>query len=136
PSPLPTTANNLGVHPHHHHPHTPAESTPEALGFSKIFVAHSEEPSTERTTTTTPAPVPTPEVATKTRKRKGKTASAQDPCAFKRRLDDAEARKIATAPPVRTSSGHADNNHVGAITTTPSTPRPPHPHAHAEDQTP
>ncbi|KAF8451478.1 hypothetical protein BDZ91DRAFT_750748, partial [Kalaharituber pfeilii] len=58
PSPPPPTTLGFILTTTIHTP--PAESTPEALGFSKIFVAHSEEPSTERTTTTTPAPRPNP----------------------------------------------------------------------------
>ncbi|KAF8461506.1 hypothetical protein BDZ91DRAFT_736891 [Kalaharituber pfeilii] len=92
--------------------HTPpAESVSEALGFSTIYVMHSEEPVTECT-----APAPTPEEATtKTRKRKGKAASLHIPYALKRTLDDVEAKKIATAPPIGTSATTA---------TTPSAPKP------------
>ncbi|KAF8459765.1 hypothetical protein BDZ91DRAFT_741460, partial [Kalaharituber pfeilii] len=68
PSPPPPTTLGFILTTTIHTP--PAESTPEALGFSKNI---------QRTTTTTPAPRPNPEVATKTRKRKGKNGVSARP---------------------------------------------------------
>ncbi|KAF8472888.1 hypothetical protein BDZ91DRAFT_790758 [Kalaharituber pfeilii] len=69
-----------------------------------------KDPRMGRATVTTHSEAPrvetanAPEVTTHKKKRKGKSASAQDPYAFKYRLDEKEAEKIATAPPIRTPS--------------------------------
>ncbi|KAF8454827.1 hypothetical protein BDZ91DRAFT_801622 [Kalaharituber pfeilii] len=81
----------------------PVQSITAKLGFSTITTTCSEEPSTEQT----PGNPPTPILgAANTRKRKGKKASATDPYAIKRQLDDKEAKKIATAPAVTQDSPH------------------------------
>ncbi|KAF8469945.1 hypothetical protein BDZ91DRAFT_761289 [Kalaharituber pfeilii] len=108
----------------------PVQPTTEELGFSTIITC-SEEPPVEQIPGTTPVPTPGPvntsatrttEVAAKMRKRKGKVASAQGPYALKRRLDDTEVQKIATAPQVGTSA--ADSTPVSTATVTPSAPTP------------
>ncbi|KAF8462625.1 hypothetical protein BDZ91DRAFT_797140 [Kalaharituber pfeilii] len=108
----------------------PEDPKPEALGFSAITTAYAVKPTS---TYTAPAPEvtaqpekaetkTTSEVTPKTRKRKGKTASVQDPYAWKRRLDNKEAKKIATSPPVGTP--HADDTPVSTTKTSSSSPAP------------
>ncbi|KAF8466310.1 hypothetical protein BDZ91DRAFT_782888 [Kalaharituber pfeilii] len=100
---------------------SPVKSTTKQLGFSTITTC-SEEPFIEQIPGTTPAPTPGP---ANTRKRKGKTASITDPYAFKRQLDDKEAKKIATVPAVTQDSPPA----VSVVKTPPPNllPAPPHP---------
>ncbi|KAF8469949.1 hypothetical protein BDZ91DRAFT_791901 [Kalaharituber pfeilii] len=97
PPPPPLPLQPLGLSPITCIDIQPMESTSEVLGFSTIDI-------------------------TETRKRKGKAASAQTPYALKRRLDDAEARKIATAPPVGNPA--ADSTPASTTAATPSAPRP------------
>ncbi|KAF8474119.1 hypothetical protein BDZ91DRAFT_789725 [Kalaharituber pfeilii] len=87
---------------------TLADLTPEALGFSPVYT------------------------------RKGKAASPQDLYAFKKRLDDKEATKIASAPSVGTPPPPANITPTStqptpastpAPTTTPTTNPPPAPKA-------
>ncbi|KAF8474109.1 hypothetical protein BDZ91DRAFT_789717 [Kalaharituber pfeilii] len=66
-----------------------------------------------------PHPPPTP-----TRKRKGKAASPQDLYAFKKRLDDKEATKIASAPSVVTPPPPANSTPTSTQPTPASTPAP------------
>ncbi|KAF8453071.1 hypothetical protein BDZ91DRAFT_802442 [Kalaharituber pfeilii] len=114
----------------------PVQPTTEELGPSTITTCVEEPPTPEETAPATnpraiPAPDTRPENA-RNKKRKGKTPSPQGPYAIKRQLDDKEARKIASAPPVGDTAGPApDNTTPSSSTPTPSptqktqTPRTP-----------
>ncbi|KAF8468243.1 hypothetical protein BDZ91DRAFT_793111 [Kalaharituber pfeilii] len=91
---------------------------------SAITVVYSEEPSPEESiptvhTVETQTPIPT-------RKRKGRQPSTQEPYEIKRRLDQKEATKIATSPPVGTlgSTPAATTTTRQPPAPTPSPPRP------------
>ncbi|KAF8454270.1 hypothetical protein BDZ91DRAFT_786594 [Kalaharituber pfeilii] len=103
-------------------PEVGTPQAPEELGFSTITTCAEEPPTSEDTAPATnphaiPAPDTRPENA-RNKKRKGKTPSPQDSYAIKRQLDDKEARRIASAPPVGDTAGTAPDN------TTPSSSKP------------